>query len=101
MYVKKYTYYYYVKINLTQRQTHLPYILALGFEFESLCLPQLLALSSWQTRGAVNGPVTVKASVVEVEIVLLPVLSRTIGYVIDHWIMILLVYTSSLVNYLG
>ena len=100
MYVKKYTYYYYVKINLT-KTTHLPYILALGFEFESLCLPQLLALSSWQTRGAVNGPVTVKASVVEVEIVLLPVLSRTIGYVIDHWIMILLVYTSSLVNYLG
>ena len=35
---------------------------------------------------------TVKASVVEVEIVLLPVLSRTIGYVIDHWIMILLIY---------
>ena len=46
-----------------------------------------------------NGPVTVKASVVEVEIVLLPVLSRTIGYVIDHWIMILLI-TSSFVNYL-
>lgn len=37
---------------------------------------------------------TVKASVVEVEIVLLPVLSRTIGYVIDHWIMILLSRTS-------
>ena len=100
MYVKKYAYYYYVKINLT-KTTHLPYILALGFESESLCLPQLLALSSWQTRRKVNGPVTVKASVVEVEIVLLPVLSRTIGYVIDHWIMILLVYTSSLVNYLG
>ena len=28
MYVQKYTYYYYVKINLT-KTTHLPYILAL------------------------------------------------------------------------
>ena len=100
MYVQKYTYYYYVKINLTKTDS-LALHFSIRFEFESLCLPQLLALSSWQTRGAVNGPVTVKASVVEVEIVLLPVLSRTIGYVIDHWIMILLVYTSSLVNYLG